>query len=116
METPTAGPAPAPDGPSWPKRLAKKSITLVLLGLLLGFGYDWAVPRLYKPGEAAGFRIGMVHGALMPVALPALLLGRDVPIFLNANPGRIYKLGYIAGINLCGLVFFGLAFHRPRKA
>jgi hypothetical protein len=44
-----------------------------------------------------------------------LLVGRDVPIFLNANPGRIYKLGYIAGINVCGLVFFGLAFRRPRK-
>jgi hypothetical protein len=115
MVTPASGPAPAPSRPSWLKRLATKILTLVLLGLLLGIGYDWAVPRLYKPGAVAGFRIGMVHGALMPVALPALLVGRDVPIFLNANPGRIYKLGYIAGINLCGLVFFGLAFRRPQK-
>ncbi len=116
MVSPASGQTPAPGRPSWLKQLAKKIITLVLLGLLLGFGYDWAVPRLYRPGEVPGFRIGMIHGALMPVALPALLVGRDVPIFLNANPSRIYKLGYIAGINLCGLVFFGLAFHRPRKA
>ena len=27
---------------SWVKRLALKIATLVLLGLLLGFGYDWA--------------------------------------------------------------------------
>jgi hypothetical protein len=115
MVSPASGQASAPGRPSRLKRLATKVLTLVLLGLLLGLGYDWAVPRLYKPNEVPGFRIGMIHGALMPVALPALLAGRDVPIFLNTNPGRIYKLGYIAGINLCGLLFFGLAFRRPRK-
>jgi hypothetical protein len=51
----------------------------------------------------------------MPVALPSLLLGRDVPIYAPINTGRTYKLGYIAGINLCGLVFFGAAFRQPRK-
>jgi len=96
--------------------LAVKAATLVLLGLVLGFGYDWAVPRFYGPERVAGFRLGVLHGALMPVALPSLLLGRDVPIYAAINQGRIYKLGYIAGINLCGLLFFGLAFRRPRKA
>jgi hypothetical protein len=50
----------------------------------------------------------------MPVALPSLLLGNDVPIYATTSTGRIYKLGYIAGINLCGLLFFGTAFRRPR--
>jgi hypothetical protein len=100
---------------SWVKRLALKAATLVLLGLILGFGYDWAAPRFYGPDRLAGFRLGVLHGALMPVALPSLLLGRDVPIYAANNTGRTYKLGYIAGINLCGLVFFGSAFRRPRK-
>ena len=50
----------------------------------------------------------------MPAALPSLVAGGDVPIFAANNTGRNYKLGYIAGINLCGLIFFGLAF-RPQK-
>ncbi len=88
---------------------------VVLLGLVFGFGYDWAAPRLYGPERTAGFRMGVVHGALMPVALPSLLLGKDVPIYAPQGTGRLYKLGYIAGINLCGLIFFGTAFRRPRS-
>ena len=34
------------------------------------------------------------------------------PIAPN-NTGRFYKMGYICGINFCGLIFFGLAFARP---
>ena len=92
-----------------------KAATLVLSGLVLGFGYDWAAPRFYGPDRVAGFRLGILHGALMPVALPSLLLGRDVPIYAERNEGRVYKLGYIAGINACGFVFFGLAFWRPAR-
>jgi len=92
-----------------------KAAVLVALGLLLGAAYDWAAPRLYGPNRAPGFRLGVLHGALMPVALPALLMGRDVPIYAATNAGRIYKVGYIAGINLCGLLFFGAAFRRPRR-
>jgi len=97
------------------KRLAVKAATLILLGLVLGFGYDWAAPRFYGPERVAGFRLGILHGALMPVALPSLLLGKDVPIYAERNQGRTYKLGYIAGINACGFVFFGLAFWRPGR-
>jgi len=50
----------------------------------------------------------------MPVALPGLLMGKDLPIYAPVNSGRLYKLGYIAGINLCGLLFFGVLFRRPR--
>jgi hypothetical protein len=92
-----------------------KAATLVLSGLVLGFGYDWAAPRFYGPERVAGFRLGVLHGALMPVALPSLLLGKDVPIYAERNEGRYYKLGYIAGINACGFVFFGLAFWRPAR-
>lgn len=97
------------------KRLAVKGTVLVVLGVIFAFGYEWAAPRFYGVETAAGFRRGVLHGALMPVALPGLLMGKDLPIYATNNSGRIYKLGYIAGINLCGLLFYGYAFWRPRK-
>ncbi len=116
MATPAPTETPPPARLSWAKRLAVKAATLVLLGLVLGFGYDWSSPRFYGPERVPGFRLGVLHGALMPVALPSLLLGKNVPIYAERNQGRIYKLGYIAGINACGFVFFGLAFWRPRRS
>ncbi len=98
----------------WWKRWAAKLLTLVVVGLVFGWTYDWAAPRLYRRESAAGFWHGTLHGALMPVALPSLLLGKDVPIYGSTNAGRSYKVGYIVGVNLCGLVFFGLAFRQPR--
>ena len=86
---------------------------LLVAGVLFGLAYGWAALRLYRPEVRAGFWLGSAHGALMPIALPSLLVGKDVPIFTANNTGRAYKLGYIAGINLCGLVFFGLAFRGP---
>lgn len=100
---------------SW-KRLAVKIVFLVALGLALGFAYDWAAPRFYGKDRVPGFRLGVLHGALMPIALPTLLMGNDVPIYAANNTGRVYKIGYIAGINLCGLTFFGVAFRQPRKS
>jgi hypothetical protein len=116
MTIPAPGEAMSTGRPSWVRRLAVKAATLIVAGLLLGFGYDWAAPRFYGPEHVAGFRLGMLHGALMPVALPSLLLGKDVPIYAEKNQGRIYKLGYIIGINACGFVFFGLSFWRPNRA
>jgi hypothetical protein len=49
----------------------------------------------------------MLHGALMPGAMPMLLLGKDVVIYASNNDGRLYKLGYTFGVNACGAVFFG---------
>jgi hypothetical protein len=92
-----------------------KLVVMFVLGLLLGFGYDLASAKLYGPERVPGFRLGVVHGGLMPAALPALLLGRDVPIYAGKNEGRIYKVGYICGINLCGLIFFGAAFRKPKQ-
>jgi hypothetical protein len=88
---------------------------LVVLGLVLGLGYDKASACLYRPGRVAGFHLGLVHGALMPAALPALLIGRDCPIYANNNKGRLYNIGFILGINACGTVFFGCAFWPSRK-
>jgi hypothetical protein len=98
----------------WWKALLLKAAILVGLGLLMGAAYDWVAPRMYGPERVPGFRLGVLHGALMPIALPALLMGRDVPIYAATNTGRIYKVGYIAGINLCGMLFFGAAFRKPR--
>ena len=106
-----AASVPRPRG----RPLAVKVAVLILLGVLLGAGYDWAASRLYGTQRVAGFHLGVVHGALMPAALPTLLMGKDVPIYAPNNSGRLYKLGYIGGINLCGLVFFGFAFKRPRR-
>jgi hypothetical protein len=91
------------------------ALRLFIIGLLLGWLYGWAAPRLYPPERVSGFGWGMAHGACMPMALPALLLGQEVSIYAERNTGRGYKLGYIAGINFCGLVFFGGAFWKPRR-
>jgi hypothetical protein len=116
MATPSPNPTPTQPPDSWLKRLVVKVATLVVLGLLFGYAYDWAAPRFYGPERVPGFGMGMLHGALMPIALPSLLMGKDVPIYAASNTGRIYKIGYIAGINLCGLTFFGVAFWQPRKS
>jgi hypothetical protein len=92
-----------------------KILSLVVTGMIFGWAYTWAAPRFYRPNQTVGFWMGTLHGALMPVAAPSLLMGQDVPIYATANTGRGYKLGYIAGINACGLVFFGLAFHQPKR-
>ena len=91
------------------------AMRLFITGLLLGWIYGWAGPRLYPPETRFGFFRGMAHGACMPMALPALLMGKDVSIYSELNTGRGYKIGYIAGINLCGLVFFGGAFWKPKE-
>lgn len=98
------------------KYWVKKITTLVVAGLILGWVYEWAAPRFYRPEVRYGFGMGAVHGALMPTALPGLLMGKDLPIFAVGNAGRWYKVGYIAGINLCGLFFFGLAFKKPEAS
>ncbi len=95
--------------------VVKKAVWLVVVGLLLGLSYDWMAKRFYGPEHEAGFRLGAVHGALMPIALPRLLMGKDVPIYAPNNTGRTYKMGYIAGINLCGLIFFGILFRRGSR-
>ena len=75
----------------------------LLLGWLCGLAMR-ADARLEAP---PGFARGMLHGAMMPVAWPALLVGHDQVIYAERNQGRTYKLGYSMGVNLSGLVFIG---------
>jgi hypothetical protein len=42
-------------------------------------------------------------------------MGHDAAIYAPNNSGRGYKIGYICGINACGLIFFGMAFWKPRE-
>ncbi len=97
------------------KEVTMKIAILVLLGVLLGLGHGWAATRLYSPARIAGFHTGVVEGALMPAAMPSLLMGKDLPIYAPNNTGRGYNIGFLLGINMCGTVFFGIAFWRPRK-
>ena len=93
----------------------KKLVLFAAIAVLLGWFYGWLSPRLFPPEAKFGFTHGVLHGAMMPLALPALLGGRDVELFGANNTGRVYKIGYICGINLCGLIFFGAAFWKPRN-
>jgi len=95
--------------------LLRKAIILVIVGFIFGSIYAWASPWAYPRDKPAGIVYGMAHGALMPMALPSLLMGKDVDIYAPNNSGRLYKIGYTIGINICGLVFFGSAFWRPAK-
>jgi hypothetical protein len=98
----------------WLIGLLKRALRLVVLGLVLTLLYSWATPRFYPRRGPAGFAYGVLHGAIMPMALPALAAGQDVVIYAEQNTGRTYKLGYTIGINLCGLLVFGTAFWTPK--
>lgn len=101
--------------PSLLKRLARKAAVMAVVTVCFGYFYGWAAPKAFPLLPVPGFGYGMLHGALMPIALPSLVLGKDVPIYAAVNSGRLYKIGYICGINICGLVFFGPLFWRPKQ-
>jgi hypothetical protein len=105
----------APAHPSKAKVITIKIIALTVLTLALGFLQAWASSRCYKPDHVAGFRMGLLEGALMPAALPGLVTGHDLPIYAPNNSGPPYKIGYILGLNTCGTLFFGIAFWQPRR-
>jgi hypothetical protein len=94
----------------WSKRVLLVKLRLVLAGILLGYVYAYLSPLVYPKDRPLGFTFGFAHGGLMPMALPSLVIGKNVPIFAENNNGRFYKLGYICGINVCGLLFFGFGF------
>lgn len=98
------------------RHLLRKALTLAAVTVVFGWVYGWASPWAFPTDRAADFKYGVLHGALMPIALPSLVMGKDVTIYANENSGRGYKIGYICGINLCGLLFFGVAFRRPTSA
>ena len=97
------------------KFAAFKIAVLTVMAVALGLVQGWACSSTYKPDHVAGFRAGILHGMLMPAALPGLLVGQDLPIYAPNNSGRLYNIGYILGINTCGFLFFGVGFWRPRR-
>jgi hypothetical protein len=105
---PTAGACPTP---LWRRTLLRVAVVLSVL-LCLGFLTRQLAATLERRQEPAGFPSGFVQGALMPAALPYLLIGRDVVIYAPNNTGVAYKLGYTLGVNACGALFFGILFWR----
>ena len=101
------------------KSLLRRVVLRLAMIAVVATGFIWVVQRssesFDRTTEPAGFSRGILHGALMPLALPNLLIGRDVTIYVSNNTGRLYKLGYTVGVNGCGLVFFGFFFWRLNR-
>jgi len=94
-----------------------KIAVFLAVSVFIGWFYGWAHGRFFPENVRVGFKHGVMNGALMPMALPSLVMGKDVKIYNEDNDGRNYKLGYIVGINICGLLFFGSIFWKqPKKA
>ncbi|MBI3877006.1 MAG: hypothetical protein HY300_13805 [Verrucomicrobia bacterium] len=85
---------------------------VLLLAVIIGWLLQRSMRALEHSGAPAGFARGLLHGAMMPAALPNLLVGRDVPIYAANNTGLTYKLGYTMGVNGCGAIFFGFFYWR----
>src|SRR3954464_4736574 len=111
------------DGPTQEKRshvpfllmVLRRVAMLVVLGFVIGWILNHAEAALEKRDEPAGFLHGVVQGALMPITMPNLIIGKDVTIYAANNTGRNYKIGYTLGVNTCGLIFFGFFFWRVRR-
>ena len=96
---------------SFARILGRLVILLMVAALMIGV-VNRSSRRLDLTSEPAGFGRGLLHGALMPMALPNLIIGQDVTIYAPSNTGRPYKLGYTVGVNGCGALFFGMFFWR----
>jgi hypothetical protein len=92
------------------------SVFVALLASLQG----WAAKSSYNPENCADFKMGFLHGVLLPAAFPALVAGHNLPIYAPNNTGCNYKIGLLLGLNSCGSVFFGLAYwgmgKRPKRS
>jgi hypothetical protein len=100
------------------RRLGKvlaRALSLLAVATCIAWALHRSTVILAQSHRTAGFGHGIVHGALMPLALPNLLMGDDVVIYAPDNTGRGYKLGYTVGVNGCGLIFFGLFFWRVSR-
>src|SRR5205809_239951 len=103
---------------SWPQRLVQIGLRLAvvfLIALIVGWMLNRTEAALERSAKPAGFGRGVLQGALMPMSMPNLLVGHDITIYSQNNTGVSYKLGYTAGVNICGAVFFGLTFWRVSK-
>lgn len=93
----------------------KRVVFLIVLAFSIGWTLNRIEAAFERQNKRAGFARGVIQGALMPMALPNLVVGQDVAIYAANNTGRTYKLGYTMGVNGCGLIFFGIFFWRLRR-
>ena len=96
-------------------RIPAQVLAIVAAAVTIAWMLNQISRSMVQNASPAGFRRGLLQGALMPMALPNLLFGKDVAIYSENNTGVGYKLGYTAGVNGCGAVFFGLFFWRLRR-
>jgi hypothetical protein len=88
---------------------------VMLVALAIGAALNRISASMERSLRPAGFSRGILQGALMPMAMPNLLVGRDVTIYSQNNTGVSYKLGYTTGVNGCGAIFFGFFFWRVNQ-
>ena len=96
-------------------KILRRVVSFVVVAVVLAFVTKILITISNREPGPAGFVRGVVHGALMPGAMPNLLVGNDVTIYAPDNTGRTYKLGYTVGVNGCGAVFFGISFWRLNR-
>jgi hypothetical protein len=94
--------------------LLRLGIVLLVAGAIGGL-LNHVSASLEVDARPAGFARGVLQGALMPMSMPNLMVGRDVSIYSPNNTGVSYKLGYTAGVNGCGALFFGFLFWRLNR-
>lgn len=97
------------------RKILSRIFSLLLVMVILACVTKVLISFANRDPGPAGFARGLVHGALMPCALPNLLVGNDVTIYAAVNTGRTYKLGYTMGVNGCGAIFFGIFFWRINR-
>lgn len=108
----------ASNSPSLTQRVAKvilRAVIVVCIASTIGWLLNHWTRSMEQRGTPAGFAQGVLQGAMMPCAMPNLLLGKDVTIYASSNTGLTYKLGYTVGVNICGALFFGFSFWRLRR-
>jgi hypothetical protein len=105
---------PAVPVQTW-RKVFKRTAAVLLIAFFLGYGMRHLSAALERSAAPAGFARGLLQGALMPCALPLLLVGKDISIYNENNTGVSYKLGYTSGVNACGAVFFGFFFLRLNR-
>jgi hypothetical protein len=98
-------------GRRWVKTAVRLSLVL-LVAAAIGSLLTRVSASFDHSTHPAGFSLGVLQGALMPMSFPNLLVGHDVTIYSPHNTGVSYKLGYTTGVNGCGAVFFGVLFWR----
>src|SRR5438094_8443703 len=66
---------------------------IVAVAFTIGLLLNKISARFEHDPRPAGLFRGMLQGALMPMSMPNLLLGKDVIIYSQHNTGMSYKLG-----------------------